>query len=95
MSRRNANLLGNGEQVGLVRLEKADEGGEERRLLDAAPELICPDSGQSKEALRPPLVTKRCRKRGKGKSVGIIWVLNRHSLHSSGNEAKEANWRRS
>jgi len=78
-----------------MRLEKADEGGEEHRVLDAAPELVCPDSGQGEEALRPPLIAERCRKRSKGKRMRIIWVLNRHTVHSRGNEAKEANWRRS
>ena len=30
--------------------------------------------------MRPPFVGKRCRKRGKGESVGVVWRLARHRL---------------
>ena len=61
--------LGDGEQIGLVRLEEAQQRGEKRRIARSAPKLVCPDSGQVEEPLRPAFVAKRCRKRGKGESV--------------------------
>ena len=51
-----------------MRLEEADQRGEQ---APARPrrraKLVCPDSGQVEEPLRPPFVAKRCRKRGEGK----------------------------
>jgi hypothetical protein len=54
-------MLRNGEQIGLVSFEKGKEGGKQRRLARSPPELICPDSGQIEEPLRPTLVRERCR----------------------------------
>ena len=67
------NLLRNGQKIGLVRFEKADQRREQRRIGRPAPELICPDSGQIQEPLGPAFVTKRCRKGGKSKGQWIIW----------------------
>jgi two-component system cell cycle response regulator DivK len=57
-----------------VRLEKADEGGEERGVTGPCPQLVCPDSGQVDEPLSPPRVTERCRKCGERQREGIIWL---------------------
>jgi hypothetical protein len=59
-----AKLFANSEQVRLMCLEEADEGGEQGRLVSTCSELVCPDSGQVHEPLSPPLLTKRCRKCG-------------------------------
>jgi hypothetical protein len=80
-----AKLLGDREQIGLVRFQEADDGCEQPRLGSAPPELICPDTGQVEEALRPPLVGERCSKRGKAKRQRIagyrsVWCLRQHSL---------------
>ena len=69
-----------------MRLQKGDQGAEERRLPSSAAKLVCPDSGQVEEALRPALVAKRCRKRGKGKSHRIIWCLGIHALETAVSE---------
>ena len=74
------NILRNGQKIGLVRLEKADQGREQGRIGRPAPELICPDSGQVQEPPGPAFVTKRCRKGGKGKGQRIIWRLRWHGL---------------
>jgi hypothetical protein len=60
--------------------EEADQGGEQRGLVRPAAKLLCPDSGQVEEAAGPPFVAERCRKRGKGKGMGIVWRLGRHGL---------------
>ena len=39
-----------------MRLEEADQRGEQRRVAGSRPKLVCPDSGQVEEPLRPPLV---------------------------------------
>jgi hypothetical protein len=44
-----------------MRFEERDECGKERRFAGAAAELICPDSGQVEEPLRPTRIAKRCR----------------------------------
>ena len=63
-----------------MRLEKEQQGGEQRRLTCTAPQLIGPDSGQVDEPLRPSFGTKRCRKRGKAERDRIIWYPGWHSL---------------
>ena len=47
-----------------MRLEKLDQRDEEPRLAGPSPELVCPNSGQVEEALRPLRVIERCGKRG-------------------------------
>jgi len=64
-------------------LEECNERRKEDRIVRPAPELICPDSGQVEEPLRPALVAKRCRKRGKGKSHRIVWCLGEHALETA------------
>jgi hypothetical protein len=54
-----AKLLGHGDQVRLMRFEKADQRGKKRRLARPKPKLVRPDSGQVEEALRPALVAER------------------------------------
>ena len=78
-----ANLLRNGQEIGLMRLEKSDQRGEQGGLICPAPKLVCPDSGQVEEPLRPTLLPKRCRKGGKGKSHRVIWCLGAHSLETA------------
>ena len=78
-----ANLLRNGQQIGFVRFEKANERGEQRRVARLALQLVCPDSGQVEEPLRPTLLPERCRKRGKGKSNRVIWCPGVHSLETA------------
>ena len=63
-----------------MRFEEAEQRGEQRRLAGPGPQLICPDSGQVEEPLRPTLVAERCRERGEGKSHRIIWFWVRHGL---------------
>ena len=53
--------------------EECDEADEKLRIARLLPKLLCPDSGQVEEPLRPPLVPERCRERGEGNSRGIIW----------------------
>jgi hypothetical protein len=45
--------------------------------------------------LSPPLVTKRCRKRGKGNSMGVHWRNGVQSLTFSRKLVGGANWPRS
>ena len=66
----NANLLGNREQIGLMRFEESDQRGKQRRIVRPAAKLVCPDSGQVKEPLRPAFVRKRRRKSGEGERIG-------------------------
>ena len=75
-----AKLLRNREQVRLMGFEEAQERGEKRRIVQPAPELVGPDSGQVEKALRPTFVPERCRERGEGNSRGIIWCWVRHGL---------------
>ena len=74
-----ANRFGDGEEVGLVRFEKAEEGGQQLRIRGPVPQLVSPDSGQVDEPLRPTLFTKRCGKRAKREGDGVIGV----SVHRS------------
>jgi hypothetical protein len=75
-----AKLLRNGKQVRLMGFEEAQQRGEKRRIVEAAPELLGPDSGQVEKPLPPTLVLERCRERGEGNSRGIIWCWVRHGL---------------
>jgi hypothetical protein len=75
-----AKLLRNGEQIGLMRFEESQKRREKRGIIEPAPELVSPDSGQVEEPLRPPVVPKRCRERGEGNSRGVIWCWVRHGL---------------
>ena len=59
-----ANCLRNGYEIRLMSLEEAYACGEQRGIGSAAPQLICPDTGQIEEAMRPPVVGERCRKCG-------------------------------
>ena len=63
-----------------MRLEEADQGGEQHGIAGPLPKLTCVDSGQANEPLSPPRITKRCRKRGKGERKRIIWLRGRHDL---------------
>ena len=54
-----------------MRLKKQQQGDQQRRLPRPGTQFIRPDSGQVEEALRPPFVAKRCRKRGKADDGGI------------------------
>ena len=58
-----ANGLRNGEQVGLMSFEEAEEFCEQRRLSGASAKLVSPDSGQVEKPLRPTLIAERCGKR--------------------------------
>ena len=51
-----------------MRFEEPQQRGKDRRIVRLGAKLVCPDSGQIEEPLRPSLVAERCRKRGKGKS---------------------------
>ena len=55
-----------------MRLEETQQGREQVRLTDPLSQHVGPDSGQVDEPMRPARVTKRCRKRGEGKSLGVI-----------------------
>jgi len=63
-----------------VRLKKTQQCGKHCRVVDPAPELVGPDSGQVEEALRPAIVAKRCDKRSEGERHWIIWYPKVHSL---------------
>jgi hypothetical protein len=82
--RRNAKFLRNGQEIGFVRLKKADERRKNGRLGRSGAKLVRPNSGQVEEAMGPAAVTERCRKRGKGQCVnilrGIIWRIGNQSL---------------
>ena len=75
--------------------EEAYDSGEQRRFADSAAKLVCPDSGQVDEPLSPPLVTKRCRKRGKGNSMCVHWRIGVQVLTFSRKLVGGANWPRS
>lgn len=87
--RGNAKLLRDRHEVRLVPLEEADECSEQRRFGGSRPKLLCPDSGQVDEPLRPPSVTKRCRKRGKSKSNGVVWTWALQDLDTAERKAVE------
>ena len=58
--------------------EKFEQRGQQPWLTGALPELVCPDSGQVEEALRPPRLIERCGKRRERESTwvgGIGWRL--------------------
>jgi len=63
-----------------MRFQKANQGGKQVWVGGAAPQLLCPDSGQVEEALRPAALSERCRKRGKGERVGIVVSFVDHGL---------------
>jgi hypothetical protein len=69
----NSKLLSDGEQIRLVRLEKANQSGKQRRLRSPLTKLVCPDSGQVDEPFGASFVTKRCRKRGKAQCDSVVW----------------------
>jgi hypothetical protein len=79
---RNAKGLGNGKQVGFVRLQEPDEGRKKGWVAHPIPKLVCANSGQVEEAPGPPLVPKRCRKCGEGKNLRIIWSIGEQGLGS-------------
>ena len=64
--------------------EEAQQRGEQRRIIEAAPELVSPDSGQVEESLRPTFGAERCstRSEGEGDGIlrGIIWYPGCHGL---------------
>ena len=68
-----AKLFRDRNKVGFMRLKKAEQGGQHCRVVEPAPELVGPDSGQVEEALRPTIVAKRCHKRSEGERHRIIW----------------------
>jgi hypothetical protein len=70
-----ANILGNGEQIRLVRFEEGDQRREEARLAGPAAKLVCPNSGQGEEPPSAPFVSERRSKRGKGESKRVVWRL--------------------
>src|SRR3954462_14953557 len=78
-----ANRLRDRKQIRLVRLEKAQQRGQQMRIGGSAPELVGPDSGQVDESLRPTLAPKRCGKRSKGNGHRIVWYPGRHSLETA------------
>jgi hypothetical protein len=45
--------------------------------------------------LSPPSITKRCRKSGKGDSLGVPWRMMKQGLTVSRKLVGDANWRRS
>jgi hypothetical protein len=79
--RLDAKLLGNRKQIGLMGFEEAQQRGEQRRVVEPAPELLSPDSGQVEEALRPALGSERCGKCSEGERDRIIWYPGCHGLH--------------
>ena len=93
--RRNAKLLGNGEEVGLMRFQAADRRSEERGLGDSAAKFVCPDSGQVDEPLGASSIPKRCGERGKRDSLWIGWRILGQSLTLSRKLVGGANWPRS
>jgi hypothetical protein len=54
-----SDCVGNSHEVGLMRFEEADKGGEQFRIARAFAKLIRPNSGQVEEPARPALVGKR------------------------------------
>jgi hypothetical protein len=70
---RNAKLLRDRDQIGLVRLEKANQRCKETSLAETPAKLVCPDSGQVDEPFGASFVTKHCRKRGKAQCDGVVW----------------------
>ena len=92
---RNAKLLRNGDEIRLMRFEKAYDGREKPGFADPSTQLVCPDSGQVDEPLSPPIVTQRCRKRGKGDSLRVSWRMIEQSLTFSRKLVGGANWPRS
>jgi hypothetical protein len=75
-----ADLLRNGQQIGLVRLQESKQRAEQDRLVGPGAQLICPNSGQVQEPQRAPFVTKRRRKRRKCKRMGVGWRSGKHGL---------------
>jgi len=61
-----AKLLGHGNEVRLMRLEKMQDSGEQRRFAQPVATLVGPNSGQVEKALRPTLIAERCGKRSEG-----------------------------
>ena len=66
-----------------MRLQEPDERGEEPALTGPDAELVCPDSGQIDEPLRPSRLTERCRKRCKRERKGIIWRRRKQDLEGT------------
>ena len=78
-----------------MRLEKAEQRREQRRLARPLSKLICPDSGQVQEPPGPPLLAKRCRKGGKGNGHCVGWSIGMHGLERLLRARREGIWRRS
>ena len=70
-----------------MRLEKAQQRGEQRWIPRAGAKLVSPDSGQLEEPVRPTRVAERCRECGyrkRGKIPwGICWRIGEQSLTSA------------
>ena len=75
--------------------EEPDQRRKQLRLAKPRAKLLCPDSGQVDEPLSPPIVTQRCRKRGKGDSLRVSWRMIEQSLTFSRKLVGGANWPRS
>ena len=58
-----------------MRFQEAKQRSEHGRLIDAPSKLFSPDSGQVDEPVGPTVVTKRCRKSGKPKSLSVDWRI--------------------
>ena len=63
-----------------MRFEKTDQCSEQARFARSGAKLVCPDSGQLDEPLRPSGITKGYGKGAKGKLEGIIWLQRAHDL---------------
>ena len=63
-----------------MRFKEAYESGKQHGIASPPAKLACPDSGQVDEPLSPPCVTKRCRKGGKGDSLGVGWCIVKQGL---------------
>ncbi len=67
-----------------MRFEEPQQRGKDLRIVRLGTKLVCPDSGQIEEPLRPSLVAERCRKRGKGKSNRVNWTKVRKHVDTAG-----------
>src|SRR5688572_7252042 len=82
LGRSDAEGLGRGEQIGLVRLEETEHGGEQARIAQPVAQILGGEAGQGEQPLRPGRLAKRPAERGQRKRFRVVCVLNPHRLES-------------
>src|SRR5688572_9685317 len=82
LGRRNAERVGGGDKVGLVRFEEAQSRGQHAGITNPIAQIRGGKAGQREQALRPRRLAQRPAKRCQRQSLRVVCVLNPHALVS-------------